>query len=272
MELALERGWEASGVQHCSILGVRVSAVNLQMAVEELRRRIDAGRQSYVCVSNVHLLMECQRDPRLKEIHNRAALVTPDGMPLVWLSWLAGLGHVEQVCGRDLMLSLCRASVAQGYRHFFYGGAAGVAERLAGRLQSDLPGLRVAGCMSPPFRPLSAAEDAAMVAQINAARPDIVWVGLGAPKQEHWMAEHVGRMRAPVMLGVGAAFDFLTGAKPLAPRWMQRCGLEWLFRLGCEPRRLWKRYIINNPLFVLDVLMERLKLRRFEEPYAVQGE
>jgi len=182
--------------------------------------------------------MECQRDPELRRIYNASGMTTPDGMPLVWLSRLHGYHHVDRVYGPDLMLALCERSVKRGYRHFFYGGAEGVPEHLAARLQSRFPGLIVAGTYSPPFRPLRPEEDEQIVQLINETSPDIVWVGLGSPKQERWMAEHIDRLTAPVLIGVGAAFDFHTGRKPQAPRWMQRSGLEWLFRLLTEPRRL----------------------------------
>jgi len=211
----------------------------------------------------VHTVMECQRDPALKRIHNRSGMTTPDGMPLVWLSRLHGHRHVSRVYGPDLLIAVCQESIRAGYRHFFYGGAEGVPEALAAALLRRFPGLVVAGTYSPPFRPLTPEEDEQIVAMINRARPDIVWVGLGAPKQEYWMAEHVGRLEAPVMVGVGAAFDFHSGRKKQAPRWMQRSGLEWLFRLLTEPRRLWRRYLINNPLFLWLVALQLLGLRRY---------
>jgi N-acetylglucosaminyldiphosphoundecaprenol N-acetyl-beta-D-mannosaminyltransferase len=218
----------------------------------------------YVCVSGVHGVMESQRDEALRRIHNAAGLVTPDGMPLVWLSHLKGERHVERVYGPDLMLALCARSVSgRGYRHFFYGGAPGVAERLADRLCARYPGLAVVGTYTPPFRQLTAAEDDDVVRRIDAAAPDIVWVGLSTPKQERWMHAHVGRLSAPAIIGVGAAFDFHAGLKKQAPRWMQRTGLEWSFRLMTEPRRLWRRYLTNNPMFVLRVVHQALDGDRY---------
>lgn len=236
--------------QRVDILGVGVSAVNLEMALDTIHRWIATGKQGYVCVTGVHGVMESHRDSTVRDIHNRAGLVVPDGMPLVWINWLRGQRHVDRVYGPDLMLACCESSVARGYRHFFYGGGDGVAELLVKRLTGRYPGLTVAGTYTPPFRTLTPAEDQEIVDTINAARPDIVWVGLSTPKQERWMADHSGRVNAPVMLGVGAAFDFHAGLKPQAPRWMQRSGLEWAFRLGTEPRRLWRRYLVNNPAFV----------------------
>jgi N-acetylglucosaminyldiphosphoundecaprenol N-acetyl-beta-D-mannosaminyltransferase len=212
----------------------------------------------YVCVTGVHGVMESWRDENLRHIHNTAGLVTPDGMPLVWLSRLMGFREVERVYGPVLMLMVCGRSAQQGHRHFFYGGAPGVVEKLASRLQLRFPGLQVAGVYSPPFRALSPEEDEAVVERINAATPDVVWVGMSTPKQERWMSEHRGRLHAPVLIGVGAAFDFHAGLKRQAPRWIQQSGLEWLFRLVMEPRRLWRRYLINNPWFLWLVLLQAL--------------
>jgi len=246
--------------QRVNILGVGVSAITLEMAVEIIEEWIACREPHYVCVTGFHGVMESWRDKGLRRIHNRAGLVTPDGMPLVWLSRLKGFRHVERVYGPDLMLALCERSVARGYRHFFYGGAEGVPEQLAKVLSRRFPGLVVVGTCSPPFRPLTPGEDEEIVQMINEAGPDIVWVGLSTPKQERWMAEHVGRLVAPVLIGVGAAFDFLTGRKPQAPRWMQRAGLEWLFRLLTEPRRLWKRYLPNIPIFWILVFLQHLRV------------
>ncbi|WP_036270346.1 WecB/TagA/CpsF family glycosyltransferase [Meiothermus rufus] len=250
-------------VARTNVLGVGISAINLPLALEILDTWIQLKHQTYVCVTGVHGVMESQTDPELRKIHNRAGLVTPDGMPMVWLSRLAGHKHAQRVYGPDLMLAVCAASREKGYRHFFYGGNPGVPELLRDRLQERFPGLQVVGTYSPPFRPLTPEEDAAIVAQINAAQPDIVWVGLSTPKQERWMAAHLGKIQAPVMIGVGAAFDFHAGLKPQAPRWMQQSGLEWFFRMLSEPKRLARRYLKNNPRFVLAVLMQWLGLRRY---------
>ena len=252
------------GAQRTNILGVGVSAVDMAQALEMIEGWIASKEPHYVCVSGVHGVMESQRDEMLRRIHNSAGLVTPDGMPLVWLSRMKGFRHVERVYGPDLMLACCERSIAKGYRHFFYGGAEGVPERLAARLRERFPGLSVAGGYSPPFRPLSTEEDDALIRRIDETNPDIVWVGLSTPKQERWMYEHVGRLRAPVVIGVGAAFDFHAGLKRQAPRWMQRSGLEWFFRLVTEPRRLWRRYLINNPLFVWNILLQTVDAKRYQ--------
>jgi N-acetylglucosaminyldiphosphoundecaprenol N-acetyl-beta-D-mannosaminyltransferase len=248
------------------ILGVAVSAIDIPMAVDILANWIATRRQNYVCVTGVHGIMESHRDPELRAIHNRAGLVTPDGMPLVWVARAMGFRQVARVYGPDLMLAACERSVASGWRHFFYGGADGIPELLACRLTERFPGLQIAGVLSPPFRALTAAEDAAIVERINAAAPDIVWVGISTPKQERWMSAHSGRIDAPVMVGCGAAFDFHAGVKRQAPRWMMRAGLEWAYRMATEPRRLGPRYLVNNPMFV------GLMLRQFVRRMALGSE
>jgi N-acetylglucosaminyldiphosphoundecaprenol N-acetyl-beta-D-mannosaminyltransferase len=246
-----------------NILGVGISAINMDQALAILDDWIARRDPHYVCVSTVHGVMECQKDPALRRLFNASGLTTPDGMPLVWLSRLQGFHHVRRVYGPDLMLALCERSVSSGYRHYFYGGKEGVAEELKARLEKQFPGLQVVGTYSPPFRPLSPEEDLEVVQRINAAAPDIVWVGLSTPKQDIWSAGHAGRLVAPLIIGVGAAFDLHSGRKKQAPRWMQRAGLEWLFRLIQEPRRLWRRYLIYNPLFIGRVLGQFLGLRRY---------
>lgn len=249
--------------ERVNILSVGVSALNMAQALDIIGGWITRRQPNYVCVTGVHGVMESQRDEDLRRIHNAAGIVTPDGMPLVWLSRLRGRRHVERVYGPDLMLELCERSVSKGYRHFLYGGTEDALEQLESGLQRRCPGLQVVGKYSPPFRPLTDEEDAQVVRMVNEANADIVWVGLSTPKQERWMASHVHRLTAPVLLGVGAAFDFHSGLKKQAPRWMQRSGLEWLFRLATEPRRLGPRYLVNNPLFVLLVLRQMLGLKHY---------
>ena len=245
------------------MLGVGVHATTMPGAVGTIARWVAAREARYVCVSGVHGVMESQRDAALRGIHNAAGLVTMDGMPLVWLGRLAGHADADRVYGPDLMLAVCAALAPHGGRHFFYGATDDVLARLTRRLRERVPGLVVAGTYAPPFRPLTPEEDADVVARINAADPHVVWVGLSTPKQERWMAAHVGRVRGAVLIGVGAAFDFHAGVKPQAPRWMQRAGLEWLFRLACEPRRLGPRYLVNNPRFVWSIVRQALGDRRY---------
>jgi N-acetylglucosaminyldiphosphoundecaprenol N-acetyl-beta-D-mannosaminyltransferase len=258
-------------LQRLDVLGVQVSSINMELALDTIEQWIEAGEQHYVCITGVHGVMESRKDPALREIHNRAGLVTPDGMPLVWLNWMQGRSHVDRVYGPDLMLACCQRFMKRGGRHYFYGGNEGVPEKLAGRLAKRFPGLLVAGTYSPPFRPLTPLEDDEIVRMINDSGADIVWVGLSTPKQERWMHEHAGRLNAPVMVGVGAAFDFHAGLKSQAPRWMQRSGLEWSFRLATEPRRLWKRYLSNNPRFVALILAEWFAARVRRKPAPAAG-
>ena len=246
-----------------NILGVGVSPINMDEAVREIEGWIAQRRSHYVCITNIHGIVESQRDNSLRQIHNSAGLVTPDGMPLVWASHLLGFRGVERVYGPDLVLALCERSTGRGYRHYFFGGAPGVAGQMADCLRQRFPGLAVAGTYAPPFHPLTAEDDDRIVRAINRARPDIVWVGLSTPKQERWMAAHVGRVNAAALIGVGAAFDFLSGSKRQAPRWMQRKGLEWLFRVLTEPRRLWRRYATNIPAFLSLFLAQVVGLRRY---------
>ena len=244
----------ASPLTRVEVLGVHVNAVNLRSAVAEIARWSEDRERHYVCVTGVHGVMESQRDGHLRAIHNASGLTTPDGMPMVWAARFAGVPGVDRVYGPDLMLELCEEAARRGWRSFFYGGKEGVAEELIAHLTTRFPGLKVAGSYSPPFRALTPAEDDEIVERINASGADLVWVGLSTPKQERWMSDHVGRLDAFALLGVGAAFDFHAGLVRQAPRWMQRSGLEWLFRLTQEPRRLWKRYLTNNPWFVLKIL------------------
>ncbi len=248
-------------IPRVDVLGVGISAINVPAAVEEIGRWIDAREQHYVCVTGVHGVMESQRDPELRHIHNASGLTTPDGMPMVWAGRWAGARQMRRVYGPDLMLAVCERAAERGWKSFFYGGREGVPERLAERLGRRFPSLLVAGWLSPPFGTLDQAEDRRIVDVINQAHPDIVWVGLSTPKQERWMAQHLGRLEAPVLIGVGAAFDIHAGTLPQAPRWMREHGLEWLFRLWKEPRRLWRRYLSNNPRFVLAILRQRPYLR-----------
>ena len=246
-----------------NILGVGISAVTMKDALAQISQWIESAERHYVSVCNVHTIMECQKDEVMRRAVNGAGMATPDGMPLVWLNKLQSQVDVSRVYGPDLMLALCGLSVGRGYSHYFYGGAEGVPELLAENLQRQCPGLKVTGAYSPPFRPLTHSEDEQIIERINQAAPDIVWVGLGTPKQDLWMAAHRAQLAASVLIAVGAAFDFHTGRVPQAPNWMQQLGLEWVFRLVQEPKRLWYRYLVYNPLFVLLVLAQALGIRRF---------
>lgn len=208
----------------------------------------------------MHGISEANTDSEFKTVVNSADLVVPDGMPLVWLGRLRGHSMRRRVYGPELMETFCRETGCR-YRHFFYGGAADVAENLATSLQERFH-IVVAGTFSPPFRELTAEEDRALIDRVNQAAPDVLWVGLGAPKQERWMHEHRVRLRVPVLLGVGAAFDFNSGRLRQAPRWIRENGLEWLFRLAIEPRRLWKRYLVKVPSAIWSISLEIFQVRK----------
>jgi len=253
----------AAGTEKANILGIGISAINMADAVQQMEHWIMTGKQNYVCVCPNHTVMESQKDKKLRHIVNSSGLATPDGMSIVWACKFFGYSSVERVYGPDLMLAFSAVAAQKGYTTFLYGGADGVTEELADKLCQRFPELRVVGTYSPPFRPLTPSEDAEVVEIINKANPDVVWAGLGMPKQELWMGEHFGRINAPVMVGVGAAFDFLSGRKKWAPRWVQRSGLEWLYRLLHEPRQLWRRNLYH-PVFVYNVLLQRLGIKRFD--------
>lgn len=235
----------------------------MDQALAEIDRWVSAREREYVCICTVHGVMDCQRFDDLKQVFNQAGLVTPDGMPLVWLA-RAKHPHVSRVYGPDLMLAAFARSLTTGHRHYLYGGANGTGERLAGAMRARFPGIEIVGVMEPPFAPLDELASKEAAAAINAARPDVVWVGIGSPKQERWVARMRPLLDAPVLMPVGAAFDFHSGTVRQAPRWMMRSGLEWLFRLITDPRRLWRRYLIDNPWFVWALALQGLGIRRYD--------
>ncbi len=246
-------------MERVNILGVGVSAINMETALSRIDGWIERREPNYVIAVPAHCIVECLRSEKLRKIYNRAGMVTPDGRPIAWICRLLGHQYVEQVRGSDLMLEVCKRSVDAGHRHFLYGGwPPDVVEQLAQKLRERFPGIQIVGSYAPPFRPITPEEDAMIVERINAARPDIVWIGLGAAKEEYWSESHVGKIVAPVLIGVGAAFDFHSGRKAHAPRWMIRMGLEWFFRCLTEPRRLVPRYLRDNPVFIWNILRQAL--------------
>lgn len=250
-------------VPRANVLGVGVHGVNMRSAVEALENAVLANQRGYVCVTGVHGVMEAQSNPELRGLLNDAFLNVPDGMPMSWVGWRQGLRDMDRVYGPELMLEVCALSARKGYTHFLFGGQPGVAEELKAELERRFPGLRVTGTCTPPFRPLNAEEEAALAAQLAADPPDFFWVGISTPKQERFMAAHLDRLPVKVMLAVGAAFDVHTGRIADAPRWMKRAGLQWLHRLCQEPRRLARRYLVNNPRFVGKILLQLAGLRRY---------
>jgi N-acetylglucosaminyldiphosphoundecaprenol N-acetyl-beta-D-mannosaminyltransferase len=251
-------------IQRVNILGVGISVINLPTALTAIGDAVRARRKGYICVTGVHGVMEAQEDATLRRILNQAFLCTPDGMPMVWMGWLRGHREMSRVYGPDLMLEVCAWSEKNGCRHFFFGGAPGVAEQLREKLTARFPNLQVVGGYTPPFRPLNVEETKQLQEMVRAAQPDILWVGLSTPKQEKFMAEFLPRLDVTLMIGVGAAFDFHSGRVKQAPRWMQRTGLEWFFRLCCEPKRLWKRYLKNNPVFAWKIFRQFTGLKKYE--------
>jgi N-acetylglucosaminyldiphosphoundecaprenol N-acetyl-beta-D-mannosaminyltransferase len=249
-----------------NVLGVGVSVLNLKTALAAIADAVRERRKGYVCVTGVHGVMEAQADGAFKKILNEAFLCTPDGMPMVWAGKLNDHAKMSRVYGPDLMLDVCAWSEKSGCKHFFYGGADGVAELLVQKLKIKFPKLEVVGTFTPPFRALNADEEKKLREQVRILQPDIFWVGLGTPKQEKFMAEFLPKLDATLMIGVGAAFDFHSGRVKQAPRWMQRSGLEWLYRLGCEPRRLARRYFRNNPLFALKFFGQLTGLKKYPPP------
>lgn len=251
-------------VERVNVLGVGLSVINQDRARAILFDAARRGRRGYVTVTGVHGVSESQGDEALRAIHNRALLCTPDGMPMVWMGRLRGHRQMSRVYGPDLMLNLCEHSSAEGFTHFFYGGNPGVADDLKKTLENRFPGVNIVGTYCPPFRALNASERADLQGLVAELRPTFFWVGLSTPKQERFMAEYLPLLPgATVMLGVGAAFDLLTGRIRQAPRWMQRSGLEWFYRLTREPRRLARRYLVNNPLFVGRAAMQLTGARKY---------
>ena len=228
-------------------------------------RSAEGTSGAYVCLVNVHSTVEAGRSPELRAAVDDAFLSVPDGMPLVWILRRRGYAKAEKITGIEYIPSVAASGLARGTRHFFYGGAPGVAEEAGRRLSELIPGVLVVGTLSPPFADIDGWPIAELEAELRRTKPDILWVGLGAPKQELWMAKMSGALDVPVMLGVGAGIDYLGGAKPSAPTFLRHIGLEWLFRLAMEPRRLWRRYLFGNSVFVYLLGRSALKkqLKRF---------
>jgi N-acetylglucosaminyldiphosphoundecaprenol N-acetyl-beta-D-mannosaminyltransferase len=252
---------ESKTLSRFRVLGVPVDAVQIPDVITRIETWIASRSEShFIAVTGMHGIVEAQHDPSFGQILQNADLVVPDGMPLVWFGRKCGYVLKHRVYGPDLTRSFCRATGTR-YRHFFYGAAPGVAQNLADFLHAQY-GVCIAGTYAPPFRPLTSEEDAEIVKRIREAEPDVIWVGLSTPKQERWMSEHRNSLHVPVLVGIGAAFDLLTGRIRQAPVWMREHGLEWLFRLWQEPRRLWRRYLIYGLEFAWKASLEAMRLRR----------
>jgi N-acetylglucosaminyldiphosphoundecaprenol N-acetyl-beta-D-mannosaminyltransferase len=206
--------------------------------------------------------MEAHRDPELRHALNHALMNVPDGMPMSWVGHFQGFQNMDRVFGPDLMMAMCRLSVERGYRNFLYGGKPGVAERLSETLQRRIPGLQIVGTYTPPFRGLTVDEEREVLAKVRVSQPHIIWVGMSTPKQEQFMARYAGQFRVPLMFGVGAAFDFHSGAIQDCSPWIKRAGFQWLHRLTQDPK-LWKRYVRNNPTFLWHIAMQLSRFRQY---------
>jgi N-acetylglucosaminyldiphosphoundecaprenol N-acetyl-beta-D-mannosaminyltransferase len=246
-----------------NVLGVGLHPMRFAGALDLMERWIREGFPRSICFPGSDMLAASQRNTLLRSALNGADFVATDGMMLVRVCRWLGAPHAERVYGPDVMLELCRRSAQAGYRHYFYGASPGVAETLAERLQKQFPGLQIAGTYSPPYRALSEAEVAEDIRRINDSNADVVWVGLGSPKQERWMADNRSGLQAPLLLAVGAAFDFHAGTVRQAPRWVRSAGGEWFYRLCSEPRRLWKRYSLQLVHFLGLLSLQIAGMRRF---------
>ncbi|VAX35394.1 N-acetylmannosaminyltransferase [hydrothermal vent metagenome] len=252
-------------VQKIDILGVKVDAINLSLACQRIECWIQKHIKTYVCIAPVATIIDAQKDVKYREIVNNAGMVTPDGMPVVWIGKKLKKNKViERTYGPDLMRDFCQLSQDKGYRHYFYGGLEDTLVKLKSNLLEQFPRLNISGLFSPPMLDIGEDESQDVLDQINAAKPDVLWVGLGSPKQDYWMVQHRNKLDVPVMIGVGAAFDFFAGTKRQAPVWIQKSGLEWLFRLCSEPKRLWRRYVLGNTLFIFLILKETITGRIFK--------
>jgi N-acetylglucosaminyldiphosphoundecaprenol N-acetyl-beta-D-mannosaminyltransferase len=240
---------EARAPEYYPVLATRIAATSIPEVLRQVDGWIERRERHDVHFCTTDTMLQCVDDPRMAEVINHAGLAVPDGMPLVWLGRRHRL-RVSRVYGPDLMLALCEYGQARGYRHFFYGGTPEVLAGLEQKLKQRFPRLQIAGSYAPPFRPPTDDEEAAIVSQINASGADIVWCGLGTPRQDYWVANMRNRLNSSAVLAVGAAFNFHSGHVRQAPRWMMHTGLEWMFRLAMEPRRLWRRYLVGNPRFL----------------------
>jgi N-acetylglucosaminyldiphosphoundecaprenol N-acetyl-beta-D-mannosaminyltransferase len=254
---------EVASRERFRVLGVGFDAVQIPDVIDQMRQWI-ARRQAcrYIAVAGMHGIIEARHNAEFRNAVASADLVVADGMPVVWLGRLRGHPMPRRVYGPELMLRFCKETASEGYRHYLLGGAPRVPEQLAASIERTCPGITIVGTHSPPFRASTSEEDAELIENINRAAPDVLWVGLGTPKQEMWMHRHQDKLRVPVMIGVGAAFDFLSFRKRQAPVWMREAGFEWFFRLLQEPQRLWKRYLVGGLEFAFFVALELLGWRR----------
>ncbi|SFT03072.1 WecB/TagA/CpsF family glycosyltransferase [Paenibacillus sp. BC26] len=240
---------DKSKIPTCNILGVNIAAINMEWLLHYLKENIENLAGDYICVSNVHTTVISYEEPEYRAVQNGGILAIPDGGPLSTIGRKRGYENMARTTGPSLMEEVFKVSLERGYRHFFYGSTEETLKKLYTKLNESHAGIEIAGLYSPPFRPMSDEEDKAIVEMINASKPDFIWVGLGAPKQEKWMAAHQGKVNG-LMIGIGAGFDYYAANIARAPEWMQNNNLEWLYRLIQDPKRLFKRYFHTNTRFI----------------------
>lgn len=245
---------DKSEIPTCDIMGVRIAAIDMKWLLRFTEENLKKLSGDYICVSNVHTTVVAFEEPDYCAVQNGGILAIPDGGPLSSVGRKRGYTGMERTTGPSYMEEVLKISAEKGWRHYFYGSTEETLEILERVLRRDYPGIEIVGMYSPPFRPLTAEEDAQIVETISQAQPDFVWVGLGAPKQERWMAAHQGKLPG-LMVGVGAAFDYLAGNIERAPQWMQNCNLEWMYRLMQDPKRLFRRYLVTNTKFIWNVVL-----------------
>lgn len=254
-KMKYKRKVDKSLIPTCSIMGVNIAAINMEWLVDFLKKNLSEIKGDYICVSNVHTTVISYEDANYCAIQNNGLMAIPDGGPLSTVGQKRGYKNMMRTTGPNLMEEIFEISALKGYRHYFYGSKEETLELLQRKLVIKYPGIQIVGMYSPPFRPMTEEEDKIVIEKINQSKPDFVWVGLGAPKQEKWMAEHQGKIDG-LMLGVGAGFDYYAGNIKRAPMWMQKHNLEWLYRLMQDPKRLFKRYWNTNIKFIWNAMIK----------------
>lgn len=249
-----QRETDKENIPVCNILGVNIAAVDMKWLVDYLQSNVKKLSGDYICVANVHTTVTAYNSPAYLDIQNGGIMAIPDGGPLSSVGRKRGYSDMRRTTGPELLGEILQISKERGYRHYFYGSTEETLQKLHSNLEKDYPGIQISGMYSPPFRMLTEEEDEKIIEQINETKSDFVWVGLGAPKQEQWMAAHQGKIEG-LMIGVGAAFDYYAGNIDRAPMWMQKCNLEWIYRLIQDPKRLFKRYLYTNTKFIWNAVL-----------------
>lgn len=264
-------GTKSFGEARVNILGVGISPVDMSTAVSSALSFLRTGKKGYICVTGMHGIMEAQDDAAFRDIQNNSLITTPDGIPTVWVGRLTGHKNMRQVRGADFMLQVCEATANTGIRHFLYGGKPGVADLLRDVLTYRFPGLQIVGTYTPPFRSLTAGEENDLQRRLLECGADVLWCGISTPKQERFMACYLEKLPVRLMVGVGAAFDLNAGLLNDSPQWVQKCGLQWAHRLLQEPRRLWRRYLLNIPRFLSLYFLQWMGISSYPHPIRRDG-